>query len=381
MLLPDNINGNNMKLKLTKPKTIIYPLLFGLVLLAGFMAINIPGTPAYAAMSFSQLKEKISSPMRNYCAPVRGDDYPKCTGTYTAGAAAVYNASSEKAVNTQLQTICTPPIQNWVLNGSASDCGAFVEGAGTAQDILGKPFYNGGGSQGGGSGGGGGGGGSQSGGGGGGSDQDKPPPITECNKVKGKENQRKCKQEYRACNPPPETRSFVPICKTRVINEYKNKGADEGGKKPDSEETDPAAIGEVGDYICGTYDDESKNVHTKFDFGCLGTQFAQTGQGQKNISPILDLAYAVIRFLSIGVGIVIAISVIMSGIQYSMSEGNAEVTQKAKSRIRSAILGLIIYVFTFAILQFMVPGGVFKPGLWLDENVLQLISRLNSWIF
>lgn len=194
------------------------------------------------------------------------------------------------------------------------------------------------------------------------------------------DNTKDCKKDYRACNKGDKTRAEKIQCKKQVIQDHK-KPSNPGGDRPGGDGEGPPAIGEAGDYICGTYDDESKNVHTKFDFGCIGTDFAQSGQGQKNISPILDLAYAVVRFLSIGVGIVIAISIIMSGIQYSMSEGNAEVTQKAKSRIRSAILGLAIYIFVFSIVQFLVPGGVFRPGMWVDESVLQLITRLNIWIF
>jgi hypothetical protein len=195
-----------------------------------------------------------------------------------------------------------------------------------------------------------------------------PPPIGRCNGDDIKDS-KGCKKAYKKCDKK-KGKKQQNQCKEDVINSHKNKEA-----------KDPVGLGDAGDYICGTYDDEEKNVHTKFDFGCLGTEYAASGQGQKNISPIVDMAYAAIRFLSIGVGIVIAISVIMSGIQYSMSEGNAEVTQKAKSRIRSAILGLIIYVFTFSILQFLIPGGIFQPGIWLDESVLQLISRLNPWIF
>jgi hypothetical protein len=177
----------------------------------------------------------------------------------------------------------------------------------------------------------------------------QPPTIKSCEGDDIKDT-KQCKKAYRKC----DNKKNKAKCKTKAINDNKKKDSD---KKPKKEE---AGLGQVGEYTCGTYEDEGKNVHTKFDFGCLGTDFAKTGNGQKNISPILDLVYAVVRFLSIGVGVVIAISIIMSGMQYTMSEGNAEVTQKAKSRIRSAVLGLVIYIFAFSILQFLVPGGVFK---------------------
>lgn len=129
-----------------------------------------------------------------------------------------------------------------------------------------------------------------------------------------------------------------------------------------------SSIGTTGDNICGTLTDGGKssdrNVHTKFDFGCLGTAYEKEPgkfpNSSKNLSPILDFLYAIIRFLSIGVGIVITIALIVSGIQYSASEGNAEASTKAKKRVESALTGLVIYVFSYALLQFLIPGGVFK---------------------
>lgn len=151
-------------------------------------------------------------------------------------------------------------------------------------------------------------------------------------------------------------------CKKGYGNGVKLKIKDGGGSKSSGR------LGATGKYICGTIEEKGKssdrNVHTKFDFGCLGTAFAKDPskfpKSSKNISPILDFAYAVIRFLSIGVGIAITIALIVSGMQYSSSEGNAEASTKSKKRIESAVIGLVIYIFSWSILQFLVPGGVFK---------------------
>lgn len=138
----------------------------------------------------------------------------------------------------------------------------------------------------------------------------------------------------------------------------------QGNSKNEGSVTKVDSIGQDGKgNRCGNYTDDSKNVFTKFDFGCLGRE------APENTSPILDLTFAFIRFLSIGVGIIVAISIIIAGIQYSMSEGNAETTSKAKGRIRSAILALFIYIFMFSILQFIIPGGIFAYGE-LNNNVI-----------
>ena len=104
---------------------------------------------------------------------------------------------------------------------------------------------------------------------------------------------------------------------------------------------------------CGKGKDSK--VVTRFNFGCLG----ETYDGAE-LNPITDLAFALVRFLSTGVGIIIVGSIILAGIQYSASEGNPEATQAAKGRIQSAVVGLFIYLFAFAFIQYLVPGGLFS---------------------
>jgi hypothetical protein len=105
--------------------------------------------------------------------------------------------------------------------------------------------------------------------------------------------------------------------------------------------------------------DREANYKTKFNFGCLGKD------GPKGLGPIQDLLFALIRFASIGVGIAVTISLIIAGIQYSTAEGVPEATQKAKLRAQQALIGLVIYIFAFSLLQYLIPGGLFKPGSWL----------------
>jgi len=127
--------------------------------------------------------------------------------------------------------------------------------------------------------------------------------------------------------------------------------------------------GNIRQNDAGTSGDLSDdNYYSKFDFGCLGEK------GPPGMNPIKDLAFALLRFLSVGVGIAVILAVIGSGIQYSASEGNAEVTTKAKKRMRSAIIGLGVYIFAFSLFQFLVPGGIFVPGAtWIN---IELIVRL-----
>lgn len=117
--------------------------------------------------------------------------------------------------------------------------------------------------------------------------------------------------------------------------------------------------GQASGYQCGNLSNEKDNIPTTLNFGCLGKR------GPPGLGPIQDMLFALIRFASVGVGIAITASIIYAGIQYSSAEGNPEATQKAKLRIQNTVIGLMVYIFAFSVLQYMIPGGLFKPGSWL----------------
>jgi hypothetical protein len=103
-------------------------------------------------------------------------------------------------------------------------------------------------------------------------------------------------------------------------------------------------------YYCGGNNDPTQpHIQTSIDFGC-------SGKG----NPILDLAFAIIRFLSDGVGIVVIASVIVGGIQYTTSSGDPNASAKAVARIRAALLALVIFIFAYAILNYVLPGVFLK---------------------
>lgn len=124
-------------------------------------------------------------------------------------------------------------------------------------------------------------------------------------------------------------------------------------------------LGSEGGHQCGNLPNNDDNWKTKINFGCLGRS------GPSGLGPIQDLLFALIRFLSIGVGVIIAASIIAAGIQYTTAEGNAEATQKAKRRIQNATIGLVIFIFAWSALQYLIPGGLFKPGIWMSAEFIR----------
>lgn len=74
-------------------------------------------------------------------------------------------------------------------------------------------------------------------------------------------------------------------------------------------------------------------------------------------NPIIKKLQTVINFLAIGVGVVATISIIFAGIQYITGGDNPQQLQNAKNRIIKTITAVIVFIFMWAILNWLLPGG------------------------
>lgn len=97
---------------------------------------------------------------------------------------------------------------------------------------------------------------------------------------------------------------------------------------------------------CGS--DDTK-VETVIDIGCKGK-----GNG------ILDATFAIIRFLTLGASLVIIASTIAAGIQFTSSRGDPQATSAAMKRIASNFSALLLFIFAYAILNWLVPNTILK---------------------
>ena len=220
------------------------------------------------------------------------------------------------------------------------------------------------------------------------------PPRSECNSIRNATEaiKRQCRNEYSACNnlSGPNIGPAIERCKIKAINDAKvaannspsNPGGGGGGGAgagagggaggggggagagAGGAQQNEIVLGTQGTNQCGNLPDDEDNWKTKLNFGCLGKQ-APSGLG-----PIQDLVFALIRFLSIGVGVILTLSIIAAGIQYTTSEGNAEATQAAKKRIQNSIIGLGVFIFAYTALQFLVPGGIFTGNWVIDPSFI-----------
>ena len=109
-------------------------------------------------------------------------------------------------------------------------------------------------------------------------------------------------------------------------------------------------------------------VNTSVDFSCDATT-----------DPVSAIAITVINFLAIGVGIAVVGGIVFGAIRYTSANGNASQAQQGIQIITGAIIGLVVFIFMYAILNFLIPGGVFntnKPtSVMKSESLADSVKR------
>lgn len=67
----------------------------------------------------------------------------------------------------------------------------------------------------------------------------------------------------------------------------------------------------------------------------------------------------IVNILAGVIGLVVVISILVAGMQYMTAGSNASQVAAAKSRIGMAVLALVLFAFTYTLLQWLIPGGIF----------------------
>ena len=94
-------------------------------------------------------------------------------------------------------------------------------------------------------------------------------------------------------------------------------------------------------------------VKTSF-FGCVD----KAGTGESN--PIFVGLLAIFNFLAVGVGVIVVGGIIYGGILISAGGGDSARTKQGSTMIINSVIGLVAFLFMYAIINFIVPGGLFK---------------------
>lgn len=80
----------------------------------------------------------------------------------------------------------------------------------------------------------------------------------------------------------------------------------------------------------------------------------------KGGNPITGLLLQIVNFLAVGVGIAVVGGIIWGGMVYASSNGDASKVQQAKMIIVNAVVGLLLFFFMYALINYLVPGGLFN---------------------
>lgn len=75
-------------------------------------------------------------------------------------------------------------------------------------------------------------------------------------------------------------------------------------------------------------------------------------------NPVMSLILQVINFMAIGVGIIVVGGIVWGAMLYTTSNGDSGKSQQGITTIVNAVIGLLLFVFTYAIINYLVPGGV-----------------------
>jgi hypothetical protein len=125
------------------------------------------------------------------------------------------------------------------------------------------------------------------------------------------------------------------------------KCSNKAGQPPGGEDDEP-----------GTITPPSTTPIKKIE-GCNGIKTSIIKCDSTGGNPVTSILLQVINFLAIGVGIAVVGGIIWGGMLYASSNGDASKTKQGITVIVNAVIGLLLFIFMYAIINFLVPGGVF----------------------
>lgn len=91
-----------------------------------------------------------------------------------------------------------------------------------------------------------------------------------------------------------------------------------------------------------------------------GSSCIALSQANPEASQFFKLLSGAVTFLTAGVGIVVTAMIVIGGIQYSTANGDPQKVAGAKKTIYNALFALVAFIFLWAFMQWLIPGGVFS---------------------
>jgi len=127
---------------------------------------------------------------------------------------------------------------------------------------------------------------------------------------------------------------------------------------PYSNKAGPPAPGAQCPYNTNGFGTLNSGFESKGIYDDSAAIAACNADNPKNCDFIEKFINPVIKFLSAGVGVVITIMIVIGGIQYTSAGDDPQKVAAAKKKIYNAIIALILFIFLFALLSWIIPGGL-----------------------
>lgn len=108
---------------------------------------------------------------------------------------------------------------------------------------------------------------------------------------------------------------------------------------------------------CTTSDGQA-GVKTAISVG--GSNCVPVGSGSLQGNAIFIYVVGVLKVISAMAGLATVGGFVWGGILYITARANAGQVENAKNVMINSVIGLLLFIFMYAILQFLVPGGVFS---------------------
>ncbi len=101
---------------------------------------------------------------------------------------------------------------------------------------------------------------------------------------------------------------------------------------------------------------------------CIDTVFFGQVCDSCDGGSIFKILALLIKILTAGIGVLAVLGITIAGIMYLTSSGDEARMAKAKKRIFQVVIGLLVYGVMFAVLQFLIPGGILQSDLTTNTS-------------
>lgn len=124
-------------------------------------------------------------------------------------------------------------------------------------------------------------------------------------------------------------------------------------------ETDGCTTNADGSTDCGgSFGDGYSNSFPHEKDPALSSNKCATIEDQSKCDLISNYIQPLVDFMAALAGVAVVISIVIGGIQYSSSAGDSAKASAAKNRIRNSLVALVAFGLLYALLQFLLPGGL-----------------------